>query len=572
MATADMGDTPASRALLLASLDAFALPGAPTGGMPTTSVMPGTSAGRARSKRAAPKGGCESEGTAAKKPKRAAAVIAREGKSQFVAAGQASRDGESGPAQNAQCIVCQVTVIESASATMGEFVAPSVAIEYVSTLAMELAGGEAVLVVPGGVERAHAEMSQCTEAEVATIENASAIMSSFAASSAVGEAVEANGTPAKKSKPKLRQAREAVDKTVEVLCFACRRSKETTVQSSLTGFIKKKAPPDEVIVVDTTSRDAIVDLSICARCRRPMQEKSDAIKLPSERPAFGSNVGGQLPQHTRLKGYQRIAKEQGVPYLLSEQRASAIMRGDCVGCGVAAPPRGHGLTRLRHWPEGLTRPERGGFMGPYVEENVAAACSICNLMKGYQTVRGFVECARHIASMQTPGEDFGTYPQRFRDNVSRRSRSCYISSSSTHTKTHAISNDDFNGIVGQRCFYCHKEPRNPKTLGPKDRGHFNGLDRLDSANRVYTTETAVACCGTCNIMKYRWPLEAFLEHCRAVARFNVGRIFPEEGEDGRICPEPDDEGCMIEDVTAEGMAEVAEGMILLEGQECEENA
>ena len=39
-----------------------------------------------------------------------------------------------------------------------------------------------------------------------------------------------------------------------------------------------------------------------------------------------------------------------------------------MGCGEAAPSRGHGLTRLRRWPTALERPKRGGFMGPYAEE------------------------------------------------------------------------------------------------------------------------------------------------------------------------------------------------------------
>merc|ERR1719171_262879 len=124
-------------------------------------------------------------------------------------------------------------------------------------------------------------------------------------------------------------------------------------------------------------------------------------------------------------------------------------------------------------------------------------------MKGYRTVRGMVECVSHIASKHTPNESFGEYPHRFRDNVSKRSRSCYITCSTTHQKTHALTNEEFNEIVAQKCFYCHKAPRAPKTLGPKDRGHFNGLDRLDSTNRLYTNETAVAACGDCNVMKYR---------------------------------------------------------------------
>ena len=90
----------------------------------------------------------------------------------------------------------------------------------------------------------------------------------------------------------------------------------------------------------------------------------------------------------------------------------------CPACGAPAPVGGHGLTRLRVWPEGMARPERGGFMGPFAPSNLATACSTCNLMKvraanprpsptpypgpnpsvfpltptqGFRSVRGFVE-------------------------------------------------------------------------------------------------------------------------------------------------------------------------------------
>jgi hypothetical protein len=30
------------------------------------------------------------------------------------------------------------------------------------------------------------------------------------------------------------------------------------------------------------------------------------------------------------------------------------------------------------------------------------------------------------------------------------------------------------------------------------------------------------------MMKYRWPEDGFLEQCRKIARFNVGKVFPDE--------------------------------------------
>ncbi|CAK9003911.1 unnamed protein product [Durusdinium trenchii] len=316
-------------------------------------------------------------------------------------------------------------------------------------------------------------------------------------------------------KPKYRQAKEA-DEVVEVLCFSCRRAKDNRIQKSMTSFLKKVPEKGEAEVIDLDA-DEPTDPSICARCRRPLWKKNPELK-PTPDALRGS---GELPQLQRLRAYRRTAERQGVPFTISEKTACAMMRSPCIACGAAAPLRGHGLTRLRR--VAALPGARKGFMGPYSEENLAPACTMCNMMKGYRRLRAFVECCRHIATKHTEGEDFGEYPHRFRDNVSKRSRSCYISQSSTHTKTHSLTNEQFNAIVAQRCFYCHKEPRKPKSYGPEDRGHFNGLDRLDSKNRVYMAETSVAACGDCNIMKYRWDLEEFLQHCREVARFHHGK-------------------------------------------------
>ena len=187
-------------------------------------------------------------------------------------------------------------------------------------------------------------------------------------------------------------------------------------------------------------------------------------------------------------------------------------------------------------------------MGPYDDANVKPACAMCNMMKGARRVRSFVEAARTIATHRA-GLDFGRFPRRFRDNVSKRSRSSYISQSSTHTKTHSLSNAQFAAIVARPCHYCGKAPRAPRD---GDRGHFNGLDRLDSDNRVYAEGTVVACCGDCNMLKYKYAEDAFIAQCVAVATFNVGvDAFPgdvdEEEEDN------DDEAAALE---GEGAAEV----------------
>ncbi|CAE8718305.1 unnamed protein product [Polarella glacialis] len=157
-------------------------------------------------------------------------------------------------------------------------------------------------------------------------------------------------------------------------------------------------------------------------------------------------------------------------------------------------------------------------MGPYSLSNTETACAHCNLAKGHHTEEAFVEICRHVASQKGLG-DFGRFPDRFRDNISKKSRSCYLAD----TKTHALTNAQFREIVEKPCFYCGKEPRKGE--------HYNGLDRLDNTVRVYTSESCVACCGTCNIMKYRWTLGEFLEHCKRVATYALAHPRAAEEEE-----------------------------------------
>eukprot|EP00470_Lotharella_oceanica_P015830 CAMPEP_0170183674 /NCGR_PEP_ID=MMETSP0040_2-20121228/31400_1 /TAXON_ID=641309 /ORGANISM="Lotharella oceanica, Strain CCMP622" /LENGTH=153 /DNA_ID=CAMNT_0010429493 /DNA_START=95 /DNA_END=556 /DNA_ORIENTATION=+ len=143
-------------------------------------------------------------------------------------------------------------------------------------------------------------------------------------------------------------------------------------------------------------------------------------------------------------------------------------------------------------------------------------------MKHAYSPDNFVRMCRHIATHRGMGE-FGCFPESFRNNISKRNRSSYV----TTSKTHSLTNVQFEEIVRQPCYYCGKEHRPPI--------HYNGLDRLDSTKRVYTTTSCVSCCGTCNMSKSRLTEQQFLDHCLRVARFNTANnkaaaAEEEEGE------------------------------------------
>ena len=331
-----------------------------------------------------------------------------------------------------------------------------------------------------------------------------------------------------------RQARETKDGQVEVLCFECRREPCKKRQQTLSfAVMTSSSNTEEGQKQEVAKRASVVDVNVCAQCRIPLrQPQQQQPQLTSKRP---HKIVTKLPQITRLNGYKRLAKEHHIPFTMSDTEALTIMRQSCFGCGKVNVENGNGITRLRNW-DGFQEQQRKmatkGFMGPYSKINCIAACSTCNLMKGYRTVQSYVEACRTIATHRstTQHQNYGMYPQRFRDNISKRSRSCYITKSSTHTKTHSLTNEQFNAIVALPCAYCGKEPSST---------HYNGLDRLDSNDRVYHIDNVVSCCGDCNIMKYKHSVEYFIEHCTNVAEYHLTTVFDNSDDDNE--EEDDDE-------------------------------
>ena len=191
---------------------------------------------------------------------------------------------------------------------------------------------------------------------------------------------------------KLRQAKEHAGGKVAVLCFSCRRTEDKTTQQGIVGFFKvattaasasSKETVDETAEGEAEGEAEEEAVLFCSKCRRSMEKKI------ADRTGGGGGSGSAsrvLPQIARLRQYQRLANEQGVPFAIAEHAATALMREPCVACGTTAPVEGHGLTRMRLWPAELQRPARGGFMGPYHPANLAPACATCNLMKGYRSV------------------------------------------------------------------------------------------------------------------------------------------------------------------------------------------
>lgn len=64
----------------------------------------------------------------------------------------------------------------------------------------------------------------------------------------------------------------------------------------------------------------------------------------------------------------------------------------------------------------------------------------------------------------------------------------------------SITNDYFNDLVIQNCFYCNIEKSNKRWYNFWGQIEFNGIDRVDNT-KGYTVENSVPCCKICNILK-----------------------------------------------------------------------
>lgn len=335
---------------------------------------------------------------------------------------------------------------------------------------------------------------------------------------------DASGNPHSCTEPKakckrLRQATEVVASDgkvlVHVLCTQCRRDAHNQRQMSLSEIMKQQ--PTETKLSD--AGDSLVDLvsdeenctstnqdqTVCQRCRRSLVVGNMSVTKKGGVGKFG------CPFSLRLKQYKRNAVETHAEWQLTDSEALALMRAPCALCGVPADPQGgrpNGITRCRSI-------ENAFGMGPYCSGNVSTACSTCNLIKGIHTLQQAFKICCTIATHRCLG-DFGSFPECFRNNISRRSRSCYLGDTARKSvngtaasKTHSLSNKEFNQIVSKPCHFCGKASDPPH--------HYNGLDRLDNSLRVYTSSNSVSCCGTCNMAKGKLTEEFFLQQCVKIA-------------------------------------------------------
>jgi len=229
------------------------------------------------------------------------------------------------------------------------------------------------------------------------------------------------------------------------------------------------------------------NMSICKSCFEENKRRKQALVIEED----------HTPSLQRkLDALKKYARERDFSWNLRDSVALQMFQQDCFYCGGSPNPF-NGIDR------------QNNDIRSYDNDNIVAACAKCNFTKLDHSANVFINICKTIATHRGLG-DFGTFPSAFRDSGSKKSFRQYAHAGN---RTMEMSKAVFDALLVQDCFFCGKANAPPT--------HYNGVDRLDSNDRSYSVKNCVACCKTCNTLKWCMHVKDFLNHCLAVARFNT---------------------------------------------------
>lgn len=197
----------------------------------------------------------------------------------------------------------------------------------------------------------------------------------------------------------------------------------------------------------------------------------------------------------KISTYKSYALKQGYPFELSDLECRILFQQRCIFCGNSA--QGMGMCRL----------DPGVYC--YRLDNVVTACHDCSFMKFNHTYETFVKICRHIASYRGGLQvNPVRFPECFANSPSKKSHKHYMN---LNRRIMVLDAPAFNAVATNDCFYCGKQ--NVPNV------HQNGIDRIDSRNRKYELGNVVACCKTCNTLKWTLAQDVFLQHVSTIALY-----------------------------------------------------
>lgn len=108
----------------------------------------------------------------------------------------------------------------------------------------------------------------------------------------------------------------------------------------------------------------------------------------------------------------------------------------------------------------------------------------------------------------------------YQDVLSNRLKNDYKNNARQRNIQWNLSDEKFEELIHQNCYYCGASPELRKAHGSEIIGYANGIDRIDSS-KPYDDNNVVSCCSKCNRMKNNYDLSEFLEHVSKIYKFSL---------------------------------------------------
>ena len=217
--------------------------------------------------------------------------------------------------------------------------------------------------------------------------------------------------------------------------------------------------------------------------------KQQVKKYKKEHPAMTEKH--KLSGRGYLSNYKTGAKSRNLEWGLTHDEAlKMICHQNCFYCNSAPNPL-NGIDRVNNSMS-------------YVIDNCVSCCKTCNFAKGEWSAPSFVSMCGHIATAN--GLNGGPLNFDLFPHVQACNLYTYKQNALSRNIAFEIDAHMYESITSNPCAYCKK---------PNSKTHKNGLDRINN-EPVYSPETIISCCGTCNMLKKTSTKEEFINQCFVV--------------------------------------------------------
>ena len=263
----------------------------------------------------------------------------------------------------------------------------------------------------------------------------------------------------------------------------------------------------------------VISKNKCSTCiNKEKQVVAISIKGLREKHEVMSSVSSHTQLHIQQEAksisiaelwrcIQKNAYARGLLFTITESDFEKCAIQPCYYCGFSSMTRLNGIDRIDN--------NKG-----YIAGNCLSCCTMCNIIKNVQHPLEFLDKVDAIYNYYTKKiplasimlEKWSSYlSSAIRDTYNGYKQKCKL-----REIEFLLSESEYAALIQGTCYLCGIA---------NQKSHANGIDRLDSHIRCYSTENSKPCCGHCNVMKGILSYADFIEKCMQINKYACNRTI-----------------------------------------------